>query len=150
MEALTQLNNWIGEKSRFKGEFELEGDLRIDGTFQGLLKTNGKLLIGKRGKCMGNIVANEVIVGGFVDGSVIAREKLTILESGRIKGNIASAALKIEKGTKFSGFCKVNPELYKKDTEKADQEKLDNELLTSLPKMREQALKKKIQSPNYS
>ncbi len=42
------VNSIIGEGSEFKGEFNINGLLRIDGKFKGTIQTDGKVLIESR------------------------------------------------------------------------------------------------------
>ncbi|HOS41394.1 MAG TPA: polymer-forming cytoskeletal protein, partial [Spirochaetota bacterium] len=60
------VNSIIGEGSEFKGEFKVNGLLRIDGKFKGTIETEGKVLIGKSGEAVTDIKASIVIIGGLV------------------------------------------------------------------------------------
>ena len=40
------VNSLIGEGTRFRGDFDLEGLLRIDGDFEGSVRTKGRVLVG--------------------------------------------------------------------------------------------------------
>ena len=42
------VNSIVGEGTRFNGELDLNGLLRIDGDFTGTIKTTGKVLVGKK------------------------------------------------------------------------------------------------------
>ena len=45
------LNSIIGEGTKFKGEFDLDGLLRIDGDFSGIIRSKGKVLVNGRAEC---------------------------------------------------------------------------------------------------
>ena len=101
------VNSIIGEGTTLKGEFELNGLLRIDGVFQGKVATNGKVLVGKNGIAECDIVAGTVVIGGKVKGEVIATERITLLSTGELIGTIITPRLVIEEGVVFDGTCEI-------------------------------------------
>ena len=101
------VNSIIGEGTTLKGEFELNGLLRIDGTFYGKVKTNGKVLVGKNGIAECDIFAGTIVIGGKVKGSVIATERITLLSTGELIGTIVTPRLVIEEGVIFDGTCEI-------------------------------------------
>jgi cytoskeletal protein CcmA (bactofilin family) len=101
------INSIIGEGTRFKGEFDLNGLLRIDGDFTGVIRTKGKVLVGKNGRAECTVNAGTVVVGGVVRGEIVSTEKVIILSTGLILGNITTPRLIIEEGVIFNGSCKV-------------------------------------------
>ncbi|MBN1533794.1 MAG: polymer-forming cytoskeletal protein [Spirochaetes bacterium] len=102
------VNSIIGEGSEFKGEFKINGLLRIDGKFQGTIETNGKVLIGQSGEAVTDIQAKLVVVGGSVRGNIFATERVVFLSTGVIKGNIITPSLIMEEGVAFEGNCTIN------------------------------------------
>ena len=104
------VNSIIGEGSEFKGEFKINGLLRIDGQFMGTIETDGKVLIGKSGKATTDITASVVVIGGTVRGNVFAGERVIMLSTGQIKGNIITPSLVMEDGVEFEGNCIINKE----------------------------------------
>jgi cytoskeletal protein CcmA (bactofilin family) len=102
------VNSIIGEGSEFKGEFKINGLLRIDGRFQGTIETGGKVLIGQSGEVNTDIKARLVVVGGMVRGNIFATERVIFLSSGTISGNIITPSLIMEEGVKFEGNCTIN------------------------------------------
>ena len=53
-----------------------------------------------------------VVVGGTVRGNIEATEKLEMLSTGKVYGNIRTAKLKIADGVVFEGKCEMirNPQ----------------------------------------
>ena len=116
-----KLNSFIGEGTKFKGEFELEGLLRIDGDFTGSIKTQGRVLINGRAEC--DIYAGKVVIGGVVKGNIVATECVEILSSGMVVGDITAPSLIIEEGVLFCGNCRVyDPEKMKESELLKEQE----------------------------
>ncbi len=102
------VNSIIGEGSEFKGEFKINGLLRIDGSFQGTIETEGKVLIGQHGEALTDIKARLVVVGGTVKGNIFATERVVLLNTGRVRGNIITPSLVMEDGVLFEGNCVIN------------------------------------------
>jgi cytoskeletal protein CcmA (bactofilin family) len=101
------VNSIIGEGTRFNGEFDLNGLLRIDGDFCGTVRTKGKVLVGKNGRAECVIYAGTVVIGGIVRGNIFAVEKVVILSTGIVLGNISTPRLIVEEGVIFNGQCKI-------------------------------------------
>jgi cytoskeletal protein CcmA (bactofilin family) len=101
------INSIIGEGTRFNGEFDLNGLLRIDGDFCGTVRTKGKVLVGKNGRAECVIYAGTVVIGGIVRGNIFAVEKVVILSTGIVLGNVSTPRLIVEEGVIFNGQCKI-------------------------------------------
>ncbi len=102
------VNSIIGSGSEFRGEFKINGLLRIDGDFQGTIDTHGKVLVGQSGKAVTDIKAKIVVVGGSVSGNIYATERVILLNTGEVKGNIITPSLVMEEGVQFEGNCVIN------------------------------------------
>jgi len=103
----TFINSIIGEGTRFNGEFDLSGLLRIDGDFCGTVRTKGKVLVGKNGRAQCTVYAGTVVVGGIVRGNIFAEEKVIILSTGIVLGNIHSPRFIVEEGVIFNGTARI-------------------------------------------
>jgi cytoskeletal protein CcmA (bactofilin family) len=101
------INSIIGEGTKFKGEFDLSGLLRIDGDFTGIIRTKGKVLVGKNGRAECTLNAGTVVVGGVVRGEIVSTEKVIILSTGLVLGNITTPRLIVEEGVIFNGSCRI-------------------------------------------
>jgi len=103
----TFINSLIGEGTVFKGDLTLSGLLRIDGDFTGTVKTEGKVLVGKNGRAEAVVNAGTVVIGGVLKGNVLASEKVVILSTGMLIGNITSPRLLVEEGVLLHGNCNI-------------------------------------------
>lgn len=104
------INSIVGEGTAFRGELNLNGLLRIDGDFSGTIRTSGKVLIGKSGRAECTIRANTVVVGGVVRGNIYADDKVIVLSTGMMIGNIHSPRLIAEEGVILNGNCLIKQE----------------------------------------
>jgi len=103
----TFINSIVGEGTRFKGELDLNGLLRIDGDYSGTIRTPGKVLVGKNGRAECTIQAGTVVVGGVVKGNIFSSEKVIVLSTGMIIGNVTTPRLIVETGVILNGTCVI-------------------------------------------
>lgn len=87
-------------------------NLRINGKFEGTLETKGNLTIGPTAQVNANITGENIIVAGKVKGKIIARERLTLLPSAILEGDISPAKLNVAEGAVFEGKCKMLQDLF--------------------------------------
>ena len=102
------INSIIGEGTRFKGDLDLSGLLRIDGDFEGNIRTDGRVLVGRAGRARCLIEADTVVVGGILKGDVNAASKVVLLSTSVVIGNIRSPQLIVEEGVLLHGRCTVS------------------------------------------
>lgn len=93
----------VGTSVKLKGNLKSDGDITIDGNINGEVKTKGTVNIGPNANIIGSIKAKHVIAAGTVQGNINATEKLTITETGRVYGDIATNTLSISSGAIFTG-----------------------------------------------
>lgn len=106
-EELNNLNI-IGSGTKFKGNIESSGDIRIDGAIDGVLDTKGKLVIGKSGLAEGEISCKNAEISGKIEGKISVEELLTLKASSKLYGDISTAKLAIEPGAIFTGTCNMD------------------------------------------
>lgn len=93
----------ITRTSTVTGTIRTDGDIRIYGSFEGDIETAGAVTIGRAARVSAQISAKDVIVIGTLAGNIHAMGRVEILAGGRVLGDIASVALRIEDGGLFSG-----------------------------------------------
>lgn len=121
------MNSTIGEGSVF-GYFYISGSLRIDGKFEGEIKTDEELVVGETGKVKTDIVAKSVVIAGTLIGNISARNEVQLLETGKILGDITAPSVLLQKGVVVSGNFNITGG-HKKDTKKVIEGILSRRLL---------------------
>jgi cytoskeletal protein CcmA (bactofilin family) len=101
------LNALLGRGSEFEGKLTFEGTVRIDGKFTGTIVTNDVLVIGEGAKVNAEITCGTVIVHGEINGNVKARNAIELHHPAKVRGNLETPSLMIEKGVVFEGQCKM-------------------------------------------
>lgn len=102
-----KISTVLGKETSFQGILEFNKPLQINGYFEGEIITDGILLIGETAVVKANIRARIVVVGGEVTGNIEAVEKLEMLRSGKVLGNVRTAKLQIADGVVFDGNCEM-------------------------------------------
>lgn len=102
------INSIVGEGTEFRGDLKLNGLLRIDGDFSGSITTDGKILVGRNGRAECTITAGTVVVGGVVRGNISSSEKVIILSTGMVIGNVSTPRLIVEEGVVLNGTCLIS------------------------------------------
>ncbi len=84
-----------------KGNVTTSGEVQIDGTIDGDLKSNSAT-IGENGTVKGKINADDVVVKGTVKGSITGRN-IRVEKSAKITGDLCHQTLSIEAGAFIEG-----------------------------------------------
>lgn len=92
----------LGANSVLDGTFNSGGNVRLDGTFTGTLDITGNILVGETAKIAANIDARNISIAGAVRGNVTGN-KVQILRTGRVWGDIMAKALTMEEGAFIDG-----------------------------------------------
>ena len=97
-----KLESLIGLNSSFKGEIDTKGTIRIDGSLTGNVKADW-VILGEKAILKGDITARGIVIGGRVDGNLIAQEIIEIKPKGQVFGDISTKKLTIMEGGFFEG-----------------------------------------------
>ena len=100
-------NTMIGEGSHFEGRCAVHGNLRIDGRFVGPALQVDQLYVGEAGRVKTDIVANVVVVEGVVVGNISATNRVLLLPSARVLGDLLTPELVLQDGAMLDGNCSV-------------------------------------------
>lgn len=101
------LNSTIGDGSVFEGKFYINGSLKIDGKFEGEIKTDDELVVGETGKVKTNINARSVVIAGTVIGNIIATNEVRLLETAKVLGDIEAPNVSVQRGVVLTGNIRI-------------------------------------------
>lgn len=103
----TSERNILASNTSIVGEINSDGDFRIDGTLEGVLKTDGRVVIGKTGTIKGTVVcANADIEGNFI-GDLKVTNMLAVKTTANISGDVTIGKLSVEPGANFNATCSM-------------------------------------------
>ena len=100
-----EINTLLGRGREFEGKLTFEGTVRIDGVLRGEVFTDDVLIVGEGARLEAEIDIGEVIVQGTVVGNIKAKRSIEIHAPGRVKGDLHTPSLQIDKGVIFEGRC---------------------------------------------
>lgn len=103
----SDLNALLGRGSEFEGKLTFEGTVRIDGKFTGSIVTGDVLVVGEGAKIGAEISCGTIIVHGEVTGNIRAKNLVELHHPAKMRGNIETPSLMIEKGVLFEGQAKM-------------------------------------------
>ena len=105
--AGSDLNALLGRGSEFEGKLTFEGTVRIDGKFTGTIITNDVLVVGEGAKIAAEITCGTIIVHGEISGNIKARTMVELHQPAKMRGNVETPVLMVEKGVIFEGQTKM-------------------------------------------
>ena len=99
----SEITTLLGRGAQFEGKLTFEGTVRIDGRFKGEVFSDDVLVIGDGAQVEAQIDVGEVIIQGTVVGNIKAKRSIEIHAPGRVKGDLHTPALQVDKGVIFEG-----------------------------------------------
>jgi cytoskeletal protein CcmA (bactofilin family) len=97
----------LGAGVQFEGKLTFKGTVRIDAKFVGSIVTNDVLVVGEHARIDAEIACGTVVVHGEVNGNVKAKSGVELHRSAKVRGNLETSSLAIEKGALFQGEVKM-------------------------------------------
>jgi cytoskeletal protein CcmA (bactofilin family) len=104
------LNGFIDRGSHIRGDLAFEETFRIDGRFEGKIRSGTELILGDAADVTAEIDVGRISVNGTLKGSVRAAERVELLSGARVFGDIITPILRIEEGAHFEGSCQMGEE----------------------------------------
>jgi cytoskeletal protein CcmA (bactofilin family) len=93
----------IGPEAHFIGTIDGKGHYIIHGRVEGDCNLNGTLVIGEHGLWQGDIVAENILVAGRIEGAVRARDKMEMISTAHIRGSLTAPVIAIAEGAIHEG-----------------------------------------------
>jgi cytoskeletal protein CcmA (bactofilin family) len=98
----------LGKGSEFEGKLSFEGTVRVDGKLTGEIFTDDVLIVGEGAEVNAEVTVGAIVIQGTVRGNITAKRSVEIHSPGKVKGNINTPSLFIEKGVFFDGHCQMD------------------------------------------
>jgi cytoskeletal protein CcmA (bactofilin family) len=102
-----EINTLLGKGSEFEGKLTFEGTVRIDGKLSGEIFSEDVLVVGEGASVSAEIEVGVIIVEGNVTGNIRAKRAVELHAPARVKGNIETPSLYVDKGVLFEGNCRM-------------------------------------------
>ncbi len=104
---LPKTSTRLGVSAQLKGKLKFRDSLRVSGSFEGEIESEGFLYVDAGAVVKADIRARSVVLGGTVRGNVHASERVEMLPSARVYGNVRTARVRIGEGVVFEGQCEM-------------------------------------------
>src|SRR5512144_2889448 len=102
-----EINTLLGRGSEFEGKLTFEGTVRIDGKISGEIFSDDVLVVGEGAQVSAEIDVGVIIVEGSVTGNIRAKRAVELHAPARVRGNIETPSLFVDKGVMFEGHSKM-------------------------------------------
>ena len=100
--------NRIAAGAIFKGDIATTNDIRIDGTFEGRLYSEARVVVGEKAVVKGDIFCTFVDFNGtMTEGRFYVKDTLTLKAGCSVHGDLFFERLQVELDAKFIGKCQV-------------------------------------------
>lgn len=100
---------FLGKDVTFHGVVSFDGMVRIDSHFDGEIHAKGTLVVGDHAVIKGIITACTLVCNGKIKGTITASEKVQLLKSGILIGEVHAPSFSMEEGAHFQGLCDMGP-----------------------------------------
>lgn len=108
---IDKIETIIGPNSSFSGKLVCDGSVRIDGVCEaGLIQTVGNIVIGPDAKVAADLMAENVSVSGAVTGNIKAADRLEILSTGKVWGDVDVGTFFLDEDGYFRGNLNTRQE----------------------------------------
>ncbi|MFK8161049.1 MAG: polymer-forming cytoskeletal protein [Lewinella sp.] len=99
--------NTIDAHTAITGDLKAGGDIRIDGSLNGNLVCEAKLIIGPKGHIEGDVTCLNATIEGSFKGNLVVKEMLTLQATAKVNGDVKAKKMAVLGGCQISGTCTV-------------------------------------------
>ena len=99
--------NMIGAGTVITGDIKSKGDIRVDGSLNGSIDTEGKVVVGQGGIVEGDVICKDADIAGVLRAKISVSQLLALKSSAKLNGDIITNKLSIEPGASFTGSCSM-------------------------------------------
>lgn len=89
----------LDRNSRLQGTLHSQGNVLIEGSFEGEMEAKETILVQKDAQAKGQLLAENVIVSGLFDGEAVCQGQFQVTPTGSIAGEINTRILVVEEGS---------------------------------------------------
>lgn len=97
----------VAAGSRVEGTVTGSADWVIDGELAGGVAIEGRISVGSSGRIVGSVRARSIRLAGHVEGDLTAVERVEVVATGHLTGNISAPRVIIGEGAYFKGSVQM-------------------------------------------
>jgi|CXWL01.1.fsa_nt_gi cytoskeletal protein CcmA (bactofilin family) len=106
-EAASSAAGHVAAGSRVEGTITGGADWVIDGELAGGMAIDGRVTVGSAGRVAGSVRARSIRLAGHVEGDLTAVERVEVVATGHLTGNISAPRVIIAEGAYFKGSVQM-------------------------------------------
>ncbi|EKD32916.1 MAG: hypothetical protein ACD_76C00116G0002 [uncultured bacterium] len=116
----------IAQGVKVEGDFSGDSNMIIEGEVTGTVVTTANLRVGVNARISADVSAASAVIAGEVKGNISVADKLDLLETSVIHGDIDAHVLSVASGAKINGRVSMNGKktLISKKTKKDEESEL--------------------------
>ncbi len=100
----------IAHGVKVEGDFVSPGNVRIEGIVKGSVNAQGNLTVTESAMIEADVTAANAVVAGEIRGNISVSDKLELLATAKVHGDISGKVLTVLAGAVLNGRCQVSPE----------------------------------------
>lgn len=108
MDSKLKTETVIASDVEIIGNLKAGGSVQLHGKLQGDLDCGGDVTIGASAEIKGNLVCNSASIAGAANGNITARDRVQLLASARVYGDLKAKRLTVEEGVTYVGRSEVS------------------------------------------
>jgi cytoskeletal protein CcmA (bactofilin family) len=97
----------IAPGTRVEGEIASSGVVKVEGTVAGTIRAERQVLVARGGVVEGDIHTAEAVIGGRVQGGVMATERIEVQGGAAVHGDVGTKSLVVQEGGEINGLVKM-------------------------------------------
>lgn len=105
----------IGPGMTIVGDCETDGTVRIEGSVEGSVKAGKAVVIGKQGVVTGDIMTQDAVISGRVEGKLVAASRLELQATSQIDGEVHTRRMQLQEGAVLNGSVLMGPDAVSDD-----------------------------------
>ena len=97
----------IAQGAAIKGDLSAPTDVRVDGSVDGTLRSEGRVVAGESARLSGKLFCVNADIWGRMDGDIYVKEMLSLKGSSVVNGDIYVSKVQVELGAQVNGSFKI-------------------------------------------
>ncbi|MDH3270866.1 MAG: polymer-forming cytoskeletal protein [Gemmatimonadota bacterium] len=93
----------IGPGMTIIGDCQTDGTVRVEGSVEGSIRAGKAVVVGKDGRVSGDIITQDAVISGHVDGRLVAASRLELQATCTIEGEVQTRRMQLEEGAVLNG-----------------------------------------------
>lgn len=101
-------SGYVRSGPELNGELIFKDILRVNGHIAGYVQSHqGTLIVDSMARVDANVEVAVAVIGGMVNGDIVAHQRVELGPEARINGNIWTQSIAIQPGAIFEGICRM-------------------------------------------